>query len=98
MPKTPKIKVPTILFWPQKQLSTLLTEANKSCLKPSFETLKDAITFCEKEANEDPEWIRCPEDSSGFFFPAWKSVTPIHSNTYEHEFMKIKEVEFNYYE
>ena len=84
-----------------KTIYVVVQQLQRYCMSneiTAFETLKDAITFCEKEANEDPEWIRCPEDSSGFFFPAWKSVTPIHSNSYEHEFMKIKEVEFNYYE
>ena len=48
MPKTPKIEVPTILFWPENPLSALLTDLNKSSLEPSLDGLYDGyLRFCD---------------------------------------------------
>lgn len=73
----------------------------------AYETLEDAILYCQKEANApDSDWVphrwiqRHPnspnqnEYSFDYDYPAWKSSEPIHRDSYEHDTMTITAVRF----
>ena len=85
-----------------KTIYVVVEQLERYCLPTiinAFENIKDAVDFCEKEAGEQgSDWVRCPQDSSGFFFPTWKSSTPINRGTYGHEFMMIKEAPYTHKE
>jgi len=58
----------------------------------AYETLEDAILYCQKEANApDSDWA----PHRDLNYPAWKSSEPIHRDSYEHDTMTITAVQLN---
>lgn len=58
----------------------------------AFTNRDDAISYMYELAGEDDaDWEQLDKESE-YHFPSWKSLDPIHSNTYECDFLIMKEI------
>ena len=61
----------------------------------AFNKKEDAIAYMYKLVKEDPgEWVQLDKESE-CCFPRWRSAEPIHSNTYECDFLILKEIDLD---
>tara|TARA_R110002020_G_scaffold445969_1_gene658094 strand:- start:920 stop:1165 length:246 start_codon:yes stop_codon:yes gene_type:complete len=61
----------------------------------AFHKKEDAIAYMYELAGEDnADWDQLDEESE-FYFPSWKSLDSIHSNTYECDFLIMKEIDLD---